>query len=385
MLECVINISEGRRVPVISVIAAAAGDRLLDLHHDPDHNRSVLTLAGEEAPRAVAAATIERLDLRLHEGVHPRIGVVDVVPFVAARGERHHRCAACPRRLREMGRGRAGSPVLPVRTGAIPARRPRWRVRVSAPGHGSCRAPPHGRRLRRRGTAAPGRLQPVARGRRSRPGPGPGPLPQGSAGPGARARGRRPGAGLDEPHRPRGRGAGRGPRPGGRDRQDRQGGAGGAAAGRGARRRSRRRGGRTWTSLRSGRSRPGSEARRDQPTLTAEVCGAGQSPLTADAATLALAHAAPDAELLPVGERVLEAVLTYDAAPADLLGLPGRRAPFREEQIGIDPQAVRRVLPGTVVFSGGLRAWTASSSPRPCGFDLAPEAPDARRPCRLRW
>lgn len=82
MLECVVNISEGRRPDVIDAIAAAAGSDLLDVHTDPHHNRSVLTLLGEDAPRAVAEAAFEQLDLRDHDGVHPRIGVVDVVPFV---------------------------------------------------------------------------------------------------------------------------------------------------------------------------------------------------------------------------------------------------------------------------------------------------------------
>lgn len=81
-LECVVNVSEGRRGEVIEAIAAAAGDQLLDIHTDPHHNRSVLTLVGEEAPRAVAVEAVARLDLDAHEGVHPRIGVVDVVPFV---------------------------------------------------------------------------------------------------------------------------------------------------------------------------------------------------------------------------------------------------------------------------------------------------------------
>ena len=86
MLECVVNISEGRDPRVVAAIGDAAGRALLDVHIDADHNRSVLTLLGEEAPRAVAAAAVERLDLRRHEGAHPRIGVVDVVPFVALDG-----------------------------------------------------------------------------------------------------------------------------------------------------------------------------------------------------------------------------------------------------------------------------------------------------------
>jgi len=81
-LECVVNISEGRQAPVIAEIGAAAGDDLLDTHTDPHHNRTVLTLRGETAPQAVARAAVSLLDLRSHQGAHPRIGVVDVVPFV---------------------------------------------------------------------------------------------------------------------------------------------------------------------------------------------------------------------------------------------------------------------------------------------------------------
>jgi glutamate formiminotransferase len=86
VLECVLNISEGRDHAVIADIARAAGGDLLDVHSDPHHHRSVLTLLGEDAPRAVAEAAVLRIDLRHHEGVHPRLGVVDVVPFVALDG-----------------------------------------------------------------------------------------------------------------------------------------------------------------------------------------------------------------------------------------------------------------------------------------------------------
>lgn len=82
MLECVINISEGRDLRLIDRIARAAGGDLLDVHSDPDHNRSVLTVVGTDAPRSVIGSAVEHLDLRSHTGVHPRIGVVDVVPFV---------------------------------------------------------------------------------------------------------------------------------------------------------------------------------------------------------------------------------------------------------------------------------------------------------------
>ena len=82
MIECVINISEGRDLESVHAIADSAGDDLLDVHSDPDHNRSVLTVVGLTAPRAIIRAAVERLDLSSHVGVHPRIGVVDVVPFV---------------------------------------------------------------------------------------------------------------------------------------------------------------------------------------------------------------------------------------------------------------------------------------------------------------
>ncbi|MEA3054945.1 MAG: glutamate formiminotransferase / 5-formyltetrahydrofolate cyclo-ligase, partial [Actinomycetota bacterium] len=86
MLECVVNVSEGRRAAVLDVLAAAAGDDLLDLNVDPGHHRSVFTLAGTDAPRRVASAAIEHIDLRRHRGIHPRLGAVDVVPFVPLDG-----------------------------------------------------------------------------------------------------------------------------------------------------------------------------------------------------------------------------------------------------------------------------------------------------------
>jgi len=86
VLECVVNISEGRDQSLVAAIASVAGPDLLDVHTDPDHNRSVLTLVGEDAPRAVAVEAVARLDLRTHAGAHPRFGVVDVVPFVPLAG-----------------------------------------------------------------------------------------------------------------------------------------------------------------------------------------------------------------------------------------------------------------------------------------------------------
>lgn len=83
------NLSEGRDGAVIDALCAAAGASLLDVHADPHHNRCVLTLWGpgvEDAARAVATEGVRRIDLRLHVGVHPRLGAVDVVPFVPLDG-----------------------------------------------------------------------------------------------------------------------------------------------------------------------------------------------------------------------------------------------------------------------------------------------------------
>ena len=89
MLESVPNVSEGRRQEVLDALGAACGPSLLDVHDDLDHHRSVFTLAGpgnrdaETAACALAVAAAERVDLSVHDGAHPRLGVVDVVPFVA--------------------------------------------------------------------------------------------------------------------------------------------------------------------------------------------------------------------------------------------------------------------------------------------------------------
>ena len=87
MLECVVNISEGRDRAVISKLGSAAGPGLVDVHTDPGHNRSVMTLLGpadllESALADLARSAVALLDLSTHEGAHPRIGVLDVVPWV---------------------------------------------------------------------------------------------------------------------------------------------------------------------------------------------------------------------------------------------------------------------------------------------------------------
>ncbi len=95
MFECVVNVSEGREREVLDQLALVCGRTLRDLHRDRDHHRSVFTLI-DEAPalilavRALVDACFARLDLRYHEGVHPRFGVVDVVPFVALDPDQRH-------------------------------------------------------------------------------------------------------------------------------------------------------------------------------------------------------------------------------------------------------------------------------------------------------
>jgi glutamate formiminotransferase len=91
-LESVPNFSEGRERGTIDAIAAALAERaeLLDVHADPDHHRSVFTLVGDEqqledALVAGVSVACERIDLRRHEGAHPRIGAADVVPIVPVR------------------------------------------------------------------------------------------------------------------------------------------------------------------------------------------------------------------------------------------------------------------------------------------------------------
>jgi glutamate formiminotransferase len=105
LIECVPNVSEGRRADVIEALAvaiAAPGVHLLDRSSDPSHNRTVYTFAGEpaavrDAAQRLFAAAIELIDLRTHEGVHPRIGAVDVVPFVPLRAASMEECVALAR------------------------------------------------------------------------------------------------------------------------------------------------------------------------------------------------------------------------------------------------------------------------------------------------
>jgi glutamate formiminotransferase len=87
LIECVVNLSEGRDQAILSALDAAAGPSLRDRHSDPDHHRSVYTLVGDDtdvvaSTRSLAVAALHALDLASHVGAHPRLGVLDVVPFV---------------------------------------------------------------------------------------------------------------------------------------------------------------------------------------------------------------------------------------------------------------------------------------------------------------
>ena len=105
-LESVPNFSEGRDRATIDALGEAlrAHARLLDVHADADHNRSVFTLVGDEqqladALLAAVAVAVERIDLRTHEGVHPRIGAADVVPIVPLEPSDLDRARAAAQRI----------------------------------------------------------------------------------------------------------------------------------------------------------------------------------------------------------------------------------------------------------------------------------------------
>ncbi len=120
LIECVPNVSDGRRADVIAALEAAIavpGVHRLDQTSDASHNRSVFTFAGEpgpvrEAVLALFAAAIGAIDLRTHEGVHPRIGAVDVVPFVPLRDATMEQCVALAAEVGKTVAGRFGLPVF---------------------------------------------------------------------------------------------------------------------------------------------------------------------------------------------------------------------------------------------------------------------------------
>jgi glutamate formiminotransferase len=133
LVECVPNFSEGCNAgtigAILSAVRAVPGARLLDSSSDRDHNRTVVTLAG--SPAAMLEAAFEavrcaagRIDLRLHKGVHPRIGATDVVPFIPIQDISMEECAGIARALGRRVGGELGLPVyLYGEAAARPGRR----------------------------------------------------------------------------------------------------------------------------------------------------------------------------------------------------------------------------------------------------------------------
>lgn len=120
LVECVPNFSEGRDPATVRQIAEAIGSvpgiMVLDAHSDSDHNRSVITFAGPpeaalEASIRSAGAAVERIDLRRHQGVHPWIGALDVLPFVPLSDITLSDCAGLAVRAAEEIWGRYRVPV----------------------------------------------------------------------------------------------------------------------------------------------------------------------------------------------------------------------------------------------------------------------------------
>jgi glutamate formiminotransferase / 5-formyltetrahydrofolate cyclo-ligase len=121
IIECIPNVSEGRRTEVVARLVAAIrntdGVRLLDVSSDASHNRSVLTVVGDREPLRTAVlalfdAAVGTIDLRTHQGEHPRLGAVDVVPFVPIEGVTMAECVALAREVATAVAERFGLPVF---------------------------------------------------------------------------------------------------------------------------------------------------------------------------------------------------------------------------------------------------------------------------------
>jgi glutamate formiminotransferase/formiminotetrahydrofolate cyclodeaminase len=120
LVECVPNFSEGRKAETIERLAQAIeeveGAVVLDTHMDADHNRSVITFAAAadvvvEAALGVVRLAAQLIDLRQHEGEHPRVGATDVLPFVPVRGVTMQECAALAHQAGERIWRELGIPV----------------------------------------------------------------------------------------------------------------------------------------------------------------------------------------------------------------------------------------------------------------------------------
>src|SRR5918992_2926719 len=133
LIECVPNVSEGRRREVVDAMAEALrgmpGVKLLDYSSDASHNRSVFTLAGdaaglEQAVLALYERAVAAIDLRTHKGEHPRLGAVDVVPFVPIEGVTMADCVSLAKDTAAEVATRFGVPVyLYEEASANPARK----------------------------------------------------------------------------------------------------------------------------------------------------------------------------------------------------------------------------------------------------------------------
>ena len=338
---------------------------LLDVHTDPDHHRSVLTLVGEEAPRAVTRLAVRPDRHPLASGAHPRIGAVDVVPFVPLGAATMADAIDSPRPVRDVG-GRRHSVCLASstdRSGRCPKSVARRGMRFvpdvgPAQPHPTAGAVAVGARpvlvaynvwlvepdLELRDRSAKELRGPAVRTLAFAVGDhvqvsanlvspltfGPADLYDAVADRGRRRprRTRRPAAAVRA-------------RTGSRS-------ADGLSS--------------TWPRTRPSRpvSPPPASARLSHPEVgrhglerpkaaqavappAAAATSRGACP--PDPTPLPLAHAAPDPELLAMDQRVLEAVFAHDATSADLLRLARRRAALGKEQIGIDAEAVRVFLP----------------------------------------
>ena len=131
LVECVPNFSEGRRLAkvdaIVEAMRAVPGVYLLARESDADHNRSVVTLAGE--PEAVREAAVrgvgkaaELIDLTRHTGAHPRIGATDVVPFIPIEGVTIEDCVALANESGPRNLGALSHPRVFLRSGGATAR-----------------------------------------------------------------------------------------------------------------------------------------------------------------------------------------------------------------------------------------------------------------------
>ena len=136
-LLAVPNVSAGRDPDVVAAIARGFDARLLDVHTDPDHNRSVFTLAGEPGQLAGAVlegagALLELVDLSQHEGIHPRVGAIDVAPIVYLEDSSRGQACAEALVLGDLLGHQLGLPVFLY--GALAGGRTRAELRRGGPG-----------------------------------------------------------------------------------------------------------------------------------------------------------------------------------------------------------------------------------------------------------